>query len=76
MKEIFKSDLTGKEYCPSDVVRVVNMKQTATYLLNGVEILDFYASRSFETGEPIMVAIFDKKQSQEAYKKWCNFELK
>lgn len=76
MKEYTKSDITNKVYCPEDCVRLVNMRQVAIYALNGVEILDFYASRDYKTGDPIMVAIVDKKQSQEAYKKWCNFELR
>ena len=59
MKEYTKSDITNKVYCPEDCVRLVNMRQVAIYALNGVEILDFYASRDYKTGDPIMVAIVD-----------------
>lgn len=76
MKEYVKSTNTGKVYCPNDCVRIVNMRQAATYILNGVELLDVYASRDFKTNEPIMVTIFDRKESKEAYDKWCNFELR
>ncbi len=74
-KEYMTSETTGKTYCPEDVIRIVNYKQTAVYALSGLEILDFYPSRDFKTGKPIMVALFDKKKSQEIYKKWRNFEL-
>ena len=76
MKDYITSDTTGKTYSPSEVVRLVNMRQIATYALYGVEILDFYASRDFKTNEPIMVAIVDKNKSKEVYDKWCKFELK
>lgn len=70
MKEIFKSDLTGKEYCPNDVVRLVNVRQLLFYMRNGVEILDIYPSKDFKTNDDILVFIVNKKDSQEAYKKW------
>lgn len=70
MKEIFKSDFTGKEYCPNDVVRLVNVRQLLFYMRNGVEILDIYPSKDFKTNDDILVFIVNKKDSQEAYKKW------
>lgn len=76
MKDYVQSSITGKIYCPSDCVRIVNMRQAATYILNGVELLDVYASRDFKTNEAIMVTIFDRKKSKEVYDKWCNFELR
>ena len=75
MKEYITSDTTGRTYCPGDVLRLVNVKQVATYALHGLEILDFYPSRDFKTNEPIIVFIVDKNKSKELYDKWCNFEL-
>lgn len=70
MKETFKSDITGKEYCPNDVVRLVNVRQLLFYMRNGVEILDIYPSKDFKTNDDVLVFIVNKKDSQEAYKKW------
>lgn len=70
MKEMIKSDLTGKEYCPSDVVRLVNVRQLLFYMNHNVEILDIYPSKDFKTNEDILVFIVNKKDSQEVYKKW------
>lgn len=76
MKEMITSDTTGKTYCPQDCVRIVNPRQIAAYWLHGVEILDIYGSRDFKTNEPILVAIFNKKDSREAYEQWCGYTLK
>lgn len=70
------SATTGKEYKPSECIRIVNMKQIAFYYFNDIEILDFYGSKDFKTGEPIMVAIFNKKDSYKAYEKWMKLNEK
>lgn len=75
-KEFMTSGLTGKEYCPNDVIRIVNVYQATLYWTFGLEPLEIYPSRDFKTGKPILVFLFDKEKSQELYKKWCNFELK
>lgn len=70
MKDYARSDTTGKVYCASDCIRLVNMRQVTFYMMHGVEILDFYPSKDFKTGENILVFLVDKKKSQEAYKMW------
>lgn len=70
MKEYAKSDTTGRIYCANDVVRLVNIKQILFYMKNGIEILDFYPSQDFKTGEDVMVFLVNKKDSQEVYQKW------
>jgi hypothetical protein len=37
---------------------------------NGIEVLDFYPSQDFKTGEDVMVFLVNKKDSQEVYQKW------
>lgn len=75
MKEMIKSDTTGRMYCPSKCVRIVNTMQIAAYLKAGVELLDIYASQDFETNRPVIVAVFDRENSRPAYQSWCNHEL-
>lgn len=69
---MIKSETTGKIYDPNKTVRLVNYKQVAFYLNKEVEILDFYASEDFKTGEPILVFIVSKKDSYEAYEEWLS----
>lgn len=70
MEELVYSETTGRYYCPSKCVRLVNMKQMMFYMKSGVEILDFYPSKDFKTDEDILVFIVDKVRSQMTYKKW------
>lgn len=76
MKESITSETTGKTYCPSECIRLVNMKQLAAYMVYGVELQDIYASRDFKTNVPILVGIVKREDSKQAYEKWCNYELK
>lgn len=70
MKSYSRSDTTGKIYCAEDCIRILNIKQLIFYMLNGIEVLDFYPSKDFKTGENIMVFLVDKKASQKVYQKW------
>ena len=70
MKSYSRSDTTGKVYCAEDCIRILNIKQLIFYMLNGIEVLDFYPSKDFKTGENIMVFLVDKKASQKVYQKW------
>ena len=70
MKDYMKSYTTGRIYCPSECIRIINLRQITFYAKMGVEILDFYPSTDFKTGEDILVFIVNKKDSQEAYQKW------
>lgn len=70
MKEYITSDTTGRTYCPGDSIRLLNVRQLVFYMNHGVEILDFYPSKDFKTGEDVLVFIVDKKASQKAYRMW------
>lgn len=72
MKEFIKSSSTGKIYCPQDCIRLVNMKQLAFYMKHGVEILDFYASKDFKTGEDIIVFLVNRADTKDIYQKWLD----
>lgn len=74
MKDYIKSDTTGRIYCPADCVRLVNIRQLLFYMMHGVEILDFYPSKDFKTGENILVYLVDKRDSQQTYKLWKETE--
>lgn len=76
MKEKVMSAITGCEYCPSEVVRIVNCKQVAAYLAHNAKLLDVYSSRDFKTNEPIIVFIFNREETTSLYDLWCKHELK
>jgi len=76
MKEKVSSLTTGKTYCPSDVVRIVNYKQAAAYMNHGAELLDIYGSRDYKTEECLLVYIFSRADTATLYDLWCKHELK
>lgn len=76
MAEIIHSDVTGKDYKPSDGIRLLNLKQCMMYLKNGCPLLDLYVSVDYETQEPIFCFIFDRKASKPYFDLWCKHELK
>lgn len=69
------SRATGRKYKASKVCRVINPKQAALYLKNGLELLDVYYSLNFDTGDPVVVFIFDKQASYPFYELWKDREL-
>lgn len=75
MKDIVMSDSTGKMYAPSDAIRILNIDQVIGYLRYGVELLDVYPTKDIKSGKSLLVFLFDRKASKEAYDKWCKYEL-
>lgn len=71
-----KSNLGDFTYDNKDVVRIFNPKQRDLYLMNGIMPKDIYTSIDNKTDGKILVYIFSKEESREAYIKWLNYELK
>lgn len=71
-----KSNLGDFAYDTKDVVRIFNPKQRDLYLMNGIMPKDIYTSVDKNTDEKILVYIFLKEDTREAYNKWQNYELK
>ena len=70
-----KSNLGDFTYDNKDVVRIFNPKQRDLYLMNGIMPKDIYVSVDNKTEEKILVYIFLKEETREAYSKWLNYEL-
>lgn len=68
-----QSSLRDKTYETKDAIRILNPKQAAFYWGNGCPLLDIYISKDYKTGEPVIVYIFnrDETQSSGAYDAWC-----
>ena len=71
-----KSNITGKTYKASTVVKILNIQQIIAYLKYGVELIDLYPSVDRVTNKPVLVALFNREDSKEAYDLWCKRELK
>lgn len=70
-----KSRFTGKEYDENKSIRLINMTQVAAYMAYGLELLDLFESKDHKTGKHILVAVFDRESTNEAYKLWCEHKL-
>ena len=75
MKEKVESNLTGRQYYPDDVVRIVNYRQAAAYIAHDAQLIDIYPSTDFKTNTPILVFIFNRADTHELYDLWCKHEL-
>lgn len=71
MKQAIKSEVTGIEYKPKDVVRILNIYQATYYISRGVSLVDLYSSADYKTGEPRLVFLFNRWESKDAYDAWC-----
>lgn len=70
MREKIYSETTGRTYYPDDCVRLVNPRQMCFYMNHGIEIVDFYPSKDFKTGNDVVVFLVRKDDSKEVYKLW------
>ena len=76
MKDIdyIQSNLKPRSYSPNEVVRLINMKQAKLYISNKIYPIDIYTSID-KKGESVLVMVFLKEETQEAYKLWLNYAL-
>ncbi|MDO5399138.1 MAG: hypothetical protein Q4G33_14570 [bacterium] len=74
MKHYAFSNTTGQRYDSDDAIRIVNLKQSIWYLKNNVKLYDVYPSKDLKTNQDIVIFIFSKKASKDAYDKWCRYE--
>ena len=76
MKDIdyIQSNLKPQSYTPNEVVRLINMKQAKLYISNKIYPIDIYTSVD-KKGDSVLVMVFLKEETQEAYKLWLNYAL-
>lgn len=65
-----RSKQTNEYYNLFDTVRILNVQQCAFYMDKGIELKDVYVSKD-KNGKPILVFLFDKNDTKEAYDEWC-----
>ena len=71
---VIHSEITAKDYFAKDTVRIVNLRQICTYLSLGKTPVDIYPSVDFKTNNPMLVFLFDREETKDAYTRWCNSE--
>lgn len=75
MKDLVKSEVTGKTYDPARCVRILNSLQACKYIKAQCFPLDIYTSIDQKTGQDVLVFLFDRNESKDLYTAWCNHEL-
>lgn len=65
-----QSTVTGRYYEQEKMCYILNHKQAALYVKHGCVLYDVMVS-----GEDKFVYVFDRAQTAELYKKWCEHEL-
>lgn len=66
------SKLDGQKYNLWEQIHILNINQAHYYMDEGVHLtdIDFSVSRRDET-KPVVVFLFKRADTQEAYDKWC-----
>jgi len=65
------SKITGRTYELFSQIRILNIQQCIFYLENGVVLNDIEISEDRKTHQPIMVFLFNREETRDAYDKWC-----
>lgn len=72
MDKDFKiSKITQRKYNLFEQVRILNIQQVIFYLQNGVPLNDIEISESKKTDGLVLVFLFNKRDTFDAYNKWC-----
>lgn len=75
LNEKVETHLKPRDYMPNEVCRILNPKQQLLYIKNKLYPIDMYASIDEKTGNTVIVMIFLRNETTDAYIKWCNHEL-
>lgn len=69
---IRRSAITGKKYDVfDDVLILVNPSQSAYYVSLGLNLLDVRLGSDKKTGNPILLYLFKRSETKEAFDMWC-----
>lgn len=69
-KYVRYSEITGRTYDVFKCVKILNIEQAVFYLQHKVKLMDLQISTN-KQGKPIFVFVFNKDDSYETYKLWC-----
>lgn len=66
-----KSLLTGDTYDLFSLITIMNPKQAAFYVANGVKLQEIELSTDRKTKEPVFCYQFIREQTRDVYDLWC-----
>lgn len=74
MKEEYyiRSEITGRSYNLFCCVKILNVQQAIFYIEHRVKLMDLVISKDRKSEKPVLVFIFNKEDTREAYDLWCN----
>lgn len=73
MSDKIKSYLTGKDIDTEDNIVIINPKQAAFYWDSyGIIPVHIYPSKDRKTGESVIVFVFRRSETQDAYQEWIS----
>lgn len=65
------SEVTGRSYNIFGCIHILNIAQATFYLQHHVKLLDLQVSKDKKTERPVLVFVFNKADTKEAYDLWC-----
>lgn len=65
-----RSSVTGRTYDLFQCVKILNTQQAIFYLQHGVPLMDLQVSNSHKNDKPILVFVFKKQDTAEAWELW------
>lgn len=65
------SDITGRTYNVFGCVHILNIAQAIYYIEHHVKLLDLQISKDRKTNSSVIVFVFNKEDTREAYDLWC-----
>lgn len=71
---LINSNLRTHVYDTRDAIKVFIPKQRDFYLFNNVMPVDIFPSEDIRTGKKILVYVFLKKDTEELYQRWINYD--
>ena len=72
MEGIVHSDITQRDYDLFKVIRILNINQAIFFIEYGVVLQDIEISTDRKTGKPVMVFLFYRDDTKNAFDEWCN----
>ena len=67
-----RSNITGRHFDLFNSVSILNIQQICFYLSKNVRPMDIKVSQD-KNGKNVLVFMFDKDESRDAYILWCNY---
>lgn len=71
MKHFVKGKIINKEYDLFAIIRIMNPRQAAFYLANGVELQDIEISEDRKNGDPVLCYFFNREDTKDVFDLWC-----